>query len=433
MITPIYGFGGTGLTGFGTNIRYHGLFGNELRDNADITLIPEVIPHNCYFSGLRARTTSALGSDDTVIITVLKFVGDPAVTVRTPVSLTLTQASGTSVIAAPSNVASFAQGDRFAIEVDYRNTSVGLNYQFSLLSKSNGGESIISANGHGDLTLSVNEVDSYSLNVMGGYCSRTAQADYEQVQQLIDTPGTFKNMFVLFTDDIGGSNKSMTFTLYKNGSPTALSCQVISGSHYAFDVTNEVHVDRGDLIHIDDLFVGSVTAISFKVQRISFSFVPDTAGYFPYMNNQNFSSNPANNSTYEVSGYLQFTASNGTDISDALCPPTTVKSMSLSNKVAPGVGETRTYTLQKNDASTGLSIQLQDAETDDVASLDVVFSCDDRIRWLSTRSSSSAANPEIIRIGLTTVYGPSTSCPNPFNKGMFFKHEPSGGNSRKIC
>lgn len=102
------------------------------------------------------------------------------------------------------------------------------------------------------------------------YTGGTAPTIAQAAVIVLPVPGTFDNLFVNGDGPTSGSGE--TFTIYKNGSATALTAHVASGSSTGSDTTHSFHAVAGDNISLSDDAGGAgvlgATAISMR-------FTPD--------------------------------------------------------------------------------------------------------------------------------------------------------------
>lgn len=130
------------------------------------------------------------------------------------------------------------------------------------------GESPIYAGGN--ITSMATGAASYSPLCTNGSWGATEAV----VSSLASPPGVIDKLYVLLTGT-PGSAKSYALTLYKNGSPTALTCTVSDLGTSANDTTHSVTVAAGDTLSIESVPSGTPTA---RLANIGMRFVPTTAG-----------------------------------------------------------------------------------------------------------------------------------------------------------
>lgn len=91
-------------------------------------------------------------------------------------------------------------------------------------------------------------------------------------QSVIPTPGVISRLYVAL--DANMATAGMTVTLYKNGSPTSLTCTVGSGASTANDTSNSVSVVAGDTVSLEWVNAGS----NGPRTRAGLKFAPTTDG-----------------------------------------------------------------------------------------------------------------------------------------------------------
>lgn len=117
-------------------------------------------------------------------------------------------------------------------------------------------------------------LDTAATDVMAIQGNIVPDTVVNNVEQVMPTAGTFKNAYVMFNATVGANPKGYTFTLYVNGSPSALS--FFASGTSGNDTTHSVSVSAGDRIYWQA--VPSASAPSGRVPLISMQFAPTING-----------------------------------------------------------------------------------------------------------------------------------------------------------
>jgi hypothetical protein len=170
--------------------------------------------------------------------------------------------------------------------------------------------------------------------------------------QPIDAPITVRNWHVKLTVAPGGA-VSRTFTLYKNGAPTALTLSITGAATSGSDTTHEVTFAAGDTAYVQmdtsaavtDTDIRSVfeveNADNFKCfhgfgENLSVALGVSTGNkdWDALFGGGNWSASTAGNQTQNVIGV-----------------PGTMTGYRITLSAAPGAGKSRTFTIYKNDVA----------------------------------------------------------------------------------
>ena len=109
-----------------------------------------------------------------------------------------------------------------------------------------------------------------STSYIGPFSSRARDSTEANFQWICPVAGTMRNLY-LFSTDPGGSAQSYVFTLRVNGSDSALTATISTGSTTGSDLVNRVKVAAGDRITMK--IVASATAGADPVQGAGWEFV----------------------------------------------------------------------------------------------------------------------------------------------------------------
>ena len=77
-----------------------------------------------------------------------------------------------------------------------------------------------------------------------------ASDDETEMQQVVATPGTVSQFYILLNDAAGETDAGYTFTLRLNGDDTDVTCEATEAETDCSDLVNDAHFDAGDLISI---------------------------------------------------------------------------------------------------------------------------------------------------------------------------------------
>lgn len=288
----------------------------------------------------------APGVASTAAFTLRKNGADTALTVT--ISGTDTTGSDTS------NTVTFAAGDR-------------INWKCVTSAVASGSTNPrISADYAGDTaneSLLLGRIDATGDNVyypIDGWGSST-QSTFVLAKQLIATAGTIKKLYVRLNTAPGAGN-SRTFTVYKNGSTTALTLTISNTDTTGNDTTHSFTVAAGDKLALfnNDDATSAATQVSWGCV-----FTADTAGEFPILGGTN--DDPSNSATEYItinSVNGTFGTWNATEANRLAFGRTSwVKNMYVELTTAPGAGNSYTFTLRNNAGATALSVAISEANT----------------------------------------------------------------------
>lgn len=225
-------------------------------------------------------------------------------------------------------------------------------------------------------------------------------------RQIIPTAGTIKNLYVKLGGTPGSGN-DYTFTLYQNGSPTAMTCTIADSATAAHDTTNTVTVAAGDSISLQ--YIGTSTPTA-QVEAHGFTFVADTDGQFVVMGGgDNVPSNTATNYAFIGLSGQSWDATENLEQDGSL--DCTLSNLYVEMTSAPGIGKSWTLDTRVNSASPvgDLSVTVSDAAmsgNDTIHSVSVTAG-----NLLSMRSvPSGTPTSTVIRWGMMGVI--SSPAPN---------------------
>jgi hypothetical protein len=225
--------------------------------------------------------------------------------------------------------------------------------------------------------------------ITGGQVQSTGWSANETERQIVvPTAGTISNLYSIVSA-IPGSGKSWQQTLMVNGVATNLQVTIANSALSANDTLNSVAVAAGDTITLRSTPTGSPIN---STQAFSLLFSPLVEGesFFGF----GHSIAPPTNTAYEQPLGMGNNAWAGSS-SEASRPmaigPYTVTKMYVKLNTAPGVGNSRTFTLRKAAASTALTVTISETNTTANVTADVTYAQAEQMTFQSSITGSPAA------------------------------------------
>lgn len=203
------------------------------------------------------------------------------------------------------------------------------------------------------------------------------------------TSGTIKNFFINIgqTPDAG---KSYAFTVRKNGVDTTVVATIADTNLSASDLTHSFSVVAGDLLSWKCVPTGLPNGDAFNttIVNIGFTFQSDVAGQYPifqttakWTTSHGFAQSTTTDrflGAYDMKEYLAVTVITGSQIvKSQLFNACTIKKIYVRLSTAPGSGNSRGYTLYKNNAATALVLTISELNTTGSTETDVSFTNSD--------------------------------------------------------
>ena len=241
------------------------------------------------------------------------------------------------------------------------------------------------------------------IGVQAGGNFSTTEADAAQV---FPTGGTLQNLYAYLGSGTLTSGNYVV-TMYKNGSPTSMTCTLDSSNRLNFDTSNTVSVAEGDLISWE---MARNTPSSNRTILIACEFVPTNANEAVIL-----VSTGGTAVTHTVRNTSPFyTCANlfGTGESagkQAFALPCKFKKIYAKLGTAPGTGYSRTFGLGLNGGDSPLSVTISDTNTSGSTSKVQTVYLGDLINTTSILSSASGAS-STFKIGFVF---------EPYNAGIF--------------
>jgi hypothetical protein len=193
------------------------------------------------------------------------------------------------------------------------------------------------------------------------------------------TDGTIANFYVALSAAPGtaASGKAYDVTVYKNGSATGVTCQVLNTATTCSDVTHTAAYVAGDSIAVETVPTGTPTA---RVVKWGMRFVPDINGESPLFMRETINSNAIRYHAVLGTGDRATTEA----INQAVTPIAfTLKKLYFAYGYgAPGAGTTKILTARKDSSDTALTATIDSTaswKTDLTHTVD--YALGDLIQW----------------------------------------------------
>lgn len=242
-------------------------------------------------------------------------------------------------------------------------------------------------------------------NTTGGWNSGTASFR----DQLISSAGTMQNMRVLLTV-APGVGTSYVFTLYKNGSATALTVTISGTATTGSDTTHTVTVAAGDALRWEYTVTGTPATTR---PSLSVEYVGDTTN-----ESQILGSNP--DTSLSGGATTQYLPLSGTGLPTTveqssrqlIATSGTIKKMYVNADGAPGAAKTITFTLMVNGSATALTCNMSGAAatTANDTSNTVSVSAGDTVS-MRVSYSGAAIGTSFINFGVTFLASTANEFP----------------------
>lgn len=366
MVTPVFVYGGAPASVDNTTTEYAQFSGTAQAWGA-VQGANTPMPIDGRVGNLRVVLETAPGSGKSWTYTLYKNSVATALTVT--ISDAVTSASDTT------NTVSFVAGDLLAWAAIPTNTpDVPTNLLISCAVTGSNKQSFFTGGDSGTIS---NSVDSYH----GMWAAGTWSSTESTYSTLMPTSGTIDRLYVALNNTPGGA-ATYTFTVYKNGSPTAVTCTVTSAATTASDLSNSVTFSAGDTISLGCIPTGTPITRS---ARFSMRVQPDTNGESIHgMTASLFSASAARYGRLDSLPNTAVVATPTTAIASIMPVAATLKRLYFSLATAPGSGKSRLLTSYINAGAGSLSANIADTATaaNDTTHSDSV-SAGDSV-WLAT-------------------------------------------------
>lgn len=345
MVTPVFVYGGVPNSVDATATEYAQFSGTAQAWGA-VGQANTPMPIDGLVGNLRVVLETAPGSGKSWTYTLYKNSVATALTVT--ISDAATSASDTT------NTVSFVAGDLLAWAAIPTNTpDVPTNLLISCAVTGSNKQSFFTG---GDASTVSNSVDNFRGMWGGGAWSSTESTH----SMLMPTSGTIDKLYVILNNTPGGA-ATYTFTVYKNGSPTAVTCTVASAATTASDLSNSITFSSGDTISVASTPTGTPSARSV---RFSMRMQPDTNGESIHgIGATVFSASAARYAKVDSIPATAVVATPTTAIASIMPVAATLKRLYFSLATAPGSGKSRLLTSYINAGAGSLSANIADTAT----------------------------------------------------------------------
>jgi hypothetical protein len=377
MRTPILALAGTTQTGLSATATTYVPLCMGVAESAYKTAVvnvEQVVPVAGTFSNLRVKFPAPTGATKSWTITL--FVNGIASALTTQV----VDAATTNFDIA--HTVPVNRGDTVCMQIVPANTPSGVNTaaQISLAFDAAANQSAIFAHA---------SCSGAATNYAGFGNAVTAGAVENVVSCIISTSGTLDRLYVNMSA-APGAGKSFTFTIFKNGASTGVTCQVSTAALNSSDLSNSITVVAGDLISIQSVPSGAPSTTTAKISMRwaptidgeSLQFCIDTTALSSsaarYLNVNGNSINSATETDFENLAPTIFVA----------------KKLQVAHLIAPGGTASRNYIFRANETSPSGTLTATIANTNTTAS-DIVNGyttvAGDRLAFMTTPTNTPAA------------------------------------------
>lgn len=171
--------------------------------------------------------------------------------------------------------------------------------------------------------------------------------------------GTVSNLHVKISPSSPGTGKSYAFTFRANQVDTALTCTIADAATTCSDTTHSVSINAGDKVSISQTPSGTPTQAT---TSMLVDFTPTTQGETVLTGNAGVTLSLSNYQYYPLVGAVSNTSSL---ITRRIVIPTsgTLKNLYVWQPTASGVGNSRTFTIFQNGATTSLAVTFADTDS----------------------------------------------------------------------
>lgn len=282
------------------------------------------------------------------------------------------------------NTTVLAAGDQFDVDNTFSGAPATTTLRWSFFA--NSANQIMSATSGGAVS---------ATNYTGVQSLSGGSATLSDVEQVMPTGGKFKNLYAYLGNN-GIVSGSYDITLYVNGSPTALTCNLNSANRINSDTTNSVAVAEGDLVAIE---AKPNTPSSNRTVEISCEFEANNPGEGVLL--QTTGATAVAHLSAAYAGWYntvnQFVSAANIGLAQAYALPVTFTKVYAKLGTAPGSGNSRTISLNNNSTNV-LSLTISDTATSGLATGHHTPNIGDLLCVSSVKSASAADS--ILKIGL---------------------------------
>lgn len=238
--------------------------------------------------------------------------------------------------------------------------------------------------------------------------------------------GTLKNLVVRL-NEAPGASKSYTFTVYKNGAPTALTGSITGASDLLLTVNATVSISVDDTLSLEIVPSGTPTG---NDASWACTYSPTVDGEMTFGVVHNSPSSVATNNAAMDTYVNDWTGGVLNIQRQAFLTPTfTLKSFHNFLATAPGSGNTRQFITVGTDANV-VQCTISDAETSCSYTTPYAITDADYVSKIGTLRTTPASTPDATALTKHTYVFFKQPRTRP---GFFNFFEPSGGNNRELC
>lgn len=299
-------------------------------------------------------------------------------------NMTLTISDTATVGSDTTKTTVLAAGDEFDIENSFSGSPATSTLRWSIFA--NSANQVMSATSGGAVS---------ATNYTGVQSLSGGSATLSDVEQVMPTGGKFKNLYAYLGNN-GIVSGSYDVTLYVNGSPTALTCNLSSANRMNSDTSNSVSVSAGDLVAIE---AKPNTPSSNRTVEISVEFEANNPGEGVLLNTTGATAVAHLSAAYAgwYNTVNQFVSAANIGLAQAYALPVTFTKVYAKLGTAPGSGNSRTISLNNNSTNV-LSLTISDTATSGLATGHHTPNIGDLLCVSSVKSASAADS--ILKIGL---------------------------------
>lgn len=344
--------GGTAGTLPTSGTVYTALVGVE-GNNADPKFFEAVFPISGTLTNFQVRLSGSPGAGKSYTFTVMVNGSDSTLTV------TISETDTTSTL--DTSTVSITAGDYVTVKMVASGTPTARNCAWGAEFDSGSGGAII-VGAKGDSSDASDPKYSRLFGVGGGWNATEAN-----VRQVSSVAGNLKNLRVRLTVAPGVAT-SRVFTVYLNGSPTALTLTIANTDTTGADTTNTVAIVAGDLISLQADRISLATATE---QGWGVELDPTTDGESPIMyniTNTTIMSNTATEFSHPC-GNIQEVVTTETQVNALATIAFTWKNLYVRLETAPGAGNSLTLSnrVEAGDGALTVTVSGTDQSGNDVS------------------------------------------------------------------
>lgn len=188
------------------------------------------------------------------------------------------------------------------------------------------------------------------------------------------------------------AGRSFTYTLWKNGSATALTAQITAGNTTGQDLTNSVPVSVGDYVEWRLTHSNNPGNMTHKIAAI---FTSSDSTKFPVFASCGTNALSTTTTTYNEAagkGRNSWANSVGGNITGIMPGPITIHSVTALMKSAPGAGTSRSFNITDGTSSLGTTV----ADTNTLSTSTGTFAVARKdVLYIESVRTGSASSPKV--------------------------------------